>query len=155
MAKFDDLSGLLEQFVKDGLPGCCCAVAKNGKTLFEGYYGYADIEEKKPVTEDTVFRLFSMTKVIICTAAMMLFERGKFLLNEPIYEYFPEYRDTQVLTVQPNGNEVIRKAKNPMLIKHAFMMSVGIPYPFFNSPIAREMVKVQDDLVKNTASMTL
>jgi len=43
MAKFDDLSRLLEQFVKDGIPGCGCAVAKNGKTLFEGYYGYADI----------------------------------------------------------------------------------------------------------------
>jgi CubicO group peptidase (beta-lactamase class C family) len=148
MAKFDDLSRLLEQFVKDGPTGCGCAIAQHGKTLFEGYFGYADIEEKKPVTEGTVFRLFSMTKVIICTAAMMLFERGKFLLNEPIYEYFPEYRDTHVLVIQPNGNEVIRKAKNPMLIKHAFMMSVGLPYPFFNSPIARKMEKVKDDLAK-------
>jgi len=148
MAKFDDLSRLLEKFVKDGLPGCACAVAKEGKTLFEGYFGYADIEDKIPVTEDTVFRLFSMTKVIICTAAMMLYERGKFLLNEPIYEYFPEYRDTHVLITQPNGNQVIRKARNPMLIKHAFMMAVGLPYPFFDSPVAREMEKVMNDLTQ-------
>src|SRR5690554_5321230 len=66
MAKFDHLSRLLEQFVKIGPPGCGCAVAKDGKVLYEGYFGYADIEEKRPVAEDTVFRLFSMTRVINC-----------------------------------------------------------------------------------------
>ncbi|HQD32178.1 MAG TPA: serine hydrolase domain-containing protein, partial [Clostridiales bacterium] len=116
MAKFDDLSRLLEQFVKNGPPGCGCAVAKDGKILYEGYFGYSDIEEKRPVTEDTVYRLFSMTKVIICTAGMMLFERGKFLLNEPLYEYFPEYRDTHIFVNHPNGNVEIRKAKNPILV---------------------------------------
>ncbi|MGE5612916.1 MAG: serine hydrolase domain-containing protein [Bacillota bacterium] len=146
MASFDDLSSLLKQFVKNGIAGCGCAVAKNGKTLYQGYFGYADLEEKRPVTEDTVFRLFSMTKVIICTAAMMLFERGKFLLNEPVYEYFPEYRDTQVLDVGHDGGIRTRKAKNPMLIKHAFTMSVGMPYPIANSPTAAEMAKVIDGL---------
>ncbi len=148
MATFDDLSRLLEQFVKNGPAGCGCAVAKNGKILYEGYFGYADLEEKRPVTESTVFRLFSMTKVVICTAALMLFERGKFLLNEPLYEYFPEYKDTHVVITKPNGNVEIRKAKNPMLIKHAFMMAVGLPYPFGNSYTAREMARVREELVK-------
>jgi CubicO group peptidase (beta-lactamase class C family) len=148
MAKFDDLSRLLEQFVKNGPAGCGCAVAKDGKTLYEGYFGYADLEDKKPVTEDTVYRLFSMTKVVICTAAMMLFERGKFLLNEPLYEYFPEYRDTHIYVNRPNGNVEIRKAQNPMLIKHAFMMAVGMPYTFGNFPTAKEMEKVKEELTK-------
>jgi len=148
MATFDDLSRLLEQFVKNGPAGCGCAVAKNGKILYEGHFGYADLEEKRPVTESTVFRLFSMTKVVICTAALMLFERGKFLLNEPLYEYFPEYKDTHVVITKPNGNVEIRKAKNPMLIKHAFMMAVGLPYPFGNSYTAREMARVREELVK-------
>lgn len=148
MARFEDLSGLLEKFVKQGPAGCGCAVAKDGRTLYQGYFGYADIEEKRPVTEDTVYRLFSMTKVVICTAAMMLFERGKFLLNEPIYEYFPEYRDTQVFVTEPNGNVHIEKAKNPILIKHAFCMAVGLPYPSLDSPTARQMIAVQDELEK-------
>jgi len=148
MAKFDDLSRLLEQFVKIGPPGCGCAVAKDGKVLYEGYFGYADIEEKRPVTEDTVYRLFSMTKVIICTAGMMLFERGKFLLNEPLYEYFPEYRDTHIFVNHPNGNVEIRKAKNPILVKHAFTMACGMPYNFGNFPTAKEMEKVKAELVK-------
>lgn len=148
MARFDDMSALLKQFVKDGPAGCGCAVAKGGKTLYEGYAGYADLEEKRPVAEDTVYRLFSMTKVVICTAAMILFERGKFLLNEPVYEYFSEYRDTQVFVSDPNGNGHTRKAKSPMLIKHALSMAVGLPYPMGNTPTAMEMVKVKDELRK-------
>ena len=146
MAGFDDLSALLDRFVKNGPAGCGCAVAKGGKTLYEGYYGYADLEEKIPVAENTVYRLFSMTKVIICTAALMLFERGKILLNEPIYEYFPEYGDTQVFVTKHDGSVHTRKAKNPMLIKHAFNMSVGMPYPFGTSPTAAEMAKVKEEL---------
>ncbi|MDK2902240.1 MAG: hypothetical protein PWQ93_159 [Clostridiales bacterium] len=146
MAKFDDLSNLLKQFVEDGLPGCGCAIAKEGKILHEGYFGYADLEEKRPITEDSVFRIFSMTKVIICTAALILFEKGKFLLHEPIYEYFPEYKDTAVFVTDSNGDVHIEKAKNPMLIKHAFTMAVGMPYPFGDSPIEREMRRISKEL---------
>lgn len=148
MSDFNNLTQLLKQFIQNGPSGCGCAVAREGKTLYQGYFGYADLEEKRPVTEDTVFRLFSMTKVIICTAAMMLFERGKFLLNEPIYEYFPEYRDTRVFITKTDGSVDIRKAKTPMLIKHAFSMAVGMPYAFGNSPTAREMARVKDELQK-------
>lgn len=148
MSNFEDLSMLLKEYVKNGPAGCGCAVAKEGKTLYEGYFGYADLDEKRPVTQDTVFRLFSMTKVIICTAAMMLFERGKFLLNEPVYEYIPEYRNTQVFVTNPDGSVDVRKAKNPMLIKHAFAMAVGLPYASENSPTAREMARVKDEMQK-------
>lgn len=146
MATFNDLTELLKQFTKSGPAGCGCAVAKDGKTLYQGYFGYADLEEKRKVSENTVFRLFSMTKVIICTAAMMLFERGKFLLNEPIYEYFPEYRDTQVFVTKPDGSVDTRKAKSPMLIKHAFSMAVGMPYTFGDLPTVREMIRVKEEL---------
>lgn len=148
MARFDDMTALLKQFVNDGLPGCGCAIAKDGKTLYEGYFGYADLEEKRPVAEDTLFRLFSMTKVVICTAAMMLYERGKFLLNEPVYEYIPEYRDTQVFVKGSDGFFHVRKSKNPMLIKHAFTMSVGMPFFEGISPTAKEMAKARDKLKK-------
>ena len=146
MATFNDLTELLKQFTKSGPAGCGCAVAKDGKTLYQGYFGYADLEEKRKVSENTVFRLFSMTKVIICTAAMMLFERGKFLLNEPIYEYFPVYRDTQVFVTKPDGSVDKKKAKSPMLIKHAFSMAVGMPYTFGDLPTVREMIRVKEEL---------
>ncbi len=148
MAGFDDLSALLKQFVKDGTPGCGCAVAKDGKTLYQGYYGYADLEEKRPIAEDTIYRLFSLTKVVMCTAALILFERGKFLLNEPVYEYFPEYRDTQVFFKGNDGTYHVKKSDSPMLIKHVFTMSAGLPYEFEDSPTAKELIRVKDELQK-------
>ena len=96
MAKFSDMDRLLEGFAGKTVPGCACVAARNGKTLYEGYFGMADLETGRPITEDTVFRLFSMTKVMVCTAAMIQFERGKFLLNEPYSNYFPEYQNVQV-----------------------------------------------------------
>uniref|UniRef100_UPI00047BB416 serine hydrolase domain-containing protein n=1 Tax=Caldanaerobius polysaccharolyticus TaxID=44256 RepID=UPI00047BB416 len=146
MANFSDLSALLEGFVTKGLPGCGCAIAKNGEILYEGYFGYADLEKRKPINEESVFRIFSMTKVIICTAAMILYERGKFLLSDPIYEYFPEYKETKVFVKDSKGNVYVEKAKNTMLIKHAFTMAVGLPYHFGDSPTANEIRKVKAEL---------
>lgn len=130
MSSFDDLSALLKQFCDQGLPGCGCALARDGELIYEGYFGKADRENGIPVTESTIFRLASMTKVVVCTAALMLFERGKFLLNEPLYEYFPEYR----------------RQKNPMLIKHAFTMAVGLPHANGDSPTGIAMREVQRKL---------
>ena len=155
MSTFSDLSALLESFTRNGPPGCACAVAKDGKILYEGYFGLADIETNKPVMEDTVFRLWSMTKVIVCTAALILFERGKYLLNDPLYEYFPEYRNINKVEIGPNGNTVIKPVENPMLVKHAFSMSVGMPYYFGNSYTAREMAKVREELIKTYGKYNL
>ena len=146
MSNYNHLSALLEGYVKRGLPGCGCAVAKDGRILYEGYYGYADLEEKKPINEDSVYRIFSMTKVIICTAAMILYERGKFLLSDPLYEYFPEYKETNVFVKDENGNVHVERAKNPMLVKHAFTMAVGMPYTFGNYLTAKEIEKARNEL---------
>lgn len=148
MSKFDDLSALLNSFVRGGLPGCACAIAKNGEVLWEGYFGYADLEKKVPMNESNVFKLASMTKIIICTAALMLYERGKFLLSDPVYEYIPEYKEIYVFAKDSKGNLQVEKAKNPILIKHAFTMTMGLPYPFMDSPTAIEMRKVREELIK-------
>ena len=139
MSNFNDISALLEAFCQKGPPGCGCALAKDGKILYECYQGLANVEDRVPMTEDTVFRLFSMTKLIVCSAALIQFERGRFLLNEPLYEYFPEYRSHRLVKIQPNGGIVFEEAKNPMLIKHAFSMAVGLPHFFEQSPSAAAM----------------
>lgn len=151
MSRFDDLSKLLSGFVTGGLPGCACALAKDGEILWEGYFGYADLERKIPMNETSVFRLASMTKVIICTAALILYERGQFLLSDPVYEYIPEYKETCVYVKDKRGNIQIEKTKKPILIKHLFTMTMGLPYahPFRESPTAIEMKKVREELIRN------
>ena len=144
----------LSSHVQHGPAGCGCAVAQNGEKLYEGYFGYADLEKKIPITADTIYRQFSSTKVVICTAAMMLYERGKFLLNDPIYEYFPEWRDTQVAVEQPDGTYIIRPVARPIQVRDCFTMSMGIGYGG-EDYTHRMMQKVRDELATTIGDYTL
>lgn len=128
MADFKELSRLLEEILEQGPVGCGCAVARNGEILFEEYHGVKDLESGEPITADSVYRQYSTTKVAVCTGAMMLLERGKFLLNDPIYEYFPEWKDTMVAQPEEDGSYRVRPAKRPILIRDCFSMAMGIGY---------------------------
>ncbi|MDR1736778.1 MAG: beta-lactamase family protein [Oscillospiraceae bacterium] len=133
MTNYSHLNELLQGFTKGiGPAGCACAFAKDGNTLYEGYFGKADLALGRPIDGRSVYRIFSMTKIIVCAAAMMLFERGKFLLSDPIYEYFPEY-----------------KHHGSMLVKHAFTMAVGLSNPNEDSPTGRAMRQVYDRIEKD------
>ena len=154
MSKKQDLDRLLEEFVKNGPSGCGCAVARKGETIYEGYFGYADREKQIPLTQDSVFRLYSMTKVIICTAAMMLFERGKFLLNEPISEYFPEWKNTMKAHTLSDGRVETVPVEHPILVKHCFSMGMGIGYGG-DDLTHREAARVRQELRDTVGKYTL
>lgn len=128
MADWKDLSVFLKGILNSGPAGNGCAVARGGEILFEEYHGLADVEKGKPVDASSVFRQYSTTKIVTCTAAMMLYEKGKFLLNDPIYEYFPEWRHTQVAEKQPDSSVIVRDAARPILVRDCFSMSMGIGY---------------------------
>jgi len=154
MSTWKHLDEFLTENLKKGPAGCGCAVAQDGEILFEKYYGYADIEKQKPITEKSIFRQFSTTKVIVCTAAMILFERGKFLLQDPIYEYFPEWKDTMVAEKQEDGTYKIRPAKRPIQVRDCFTMSMGIGY--FGDDYTHQMaMKVRQELAKEVGDYTL
>jgi len=147
MSRFEHLDKLLARFVESGAgpAGCASMVARHGKILYEGYHGYANLEARTPITPDTVYRLYSMTKVIICTAALMLYERGHFLLHDPLHAYIPEFRDALVYRKTPEGEYYVDRASRPILIRDAFTMSVGYPLPFWSeTPTARELARLMD-----------
>lgn len=154
MSSWKHLDEFLTENLKKGPAGCGCAVAQDGEILFEKYYGYADIEKQKPITEKSIFRQFSTTKLIICTAAMILFERGKFLLQDPIYEYFPEWKDTMVAEKQEDGTYIVRPAKRPIQVRDCFTMSMGIGYG--GDDYTHQMaMKVRQELAKELGDYTL
>ncbi len=129
MSTAKDMDALLEKFAAETVPGLGCIVMQNGKVLYEGYKGVADVRTGKPVDAGTIYRLYSMTKVIVCTAAMIQFERGKFLLDDPYGDYIPEYRNTMVVDHGGNGGPVIRPAHRPIRVRDCFNMACGLPYP--------------------------
>ena len=134
MASYKQLDALLQSFVDDGgLPGCSLQIARHGETLYEGYFGYSDLEAKTPLTRDSIFRQASMSKIPLYTVMMMLYERGKFLLTDPIYNYFPEWKDTKKFVKNANGYVSAVPVEHPITISDILSMKCGLPY--CNGPV--------------------
>lgn len=121
-----------------GASGGECLVYHKHKPIYRHSYGYADKESKTPITPDTLFNIYSETKVSTCTAALQLLEAGKFLLTDPLSEYMPEFKDMSVsYEVSPGKWEVV-PAKNEMKIHHLFSMSAGYTYNCESAEIKAE-----------------
>jgi len=148
MSTIKDLDRLLQGFVDGGLPGCGLQIAQNGKTLYEGYFGYADIEAKKPVTDQSVFRLASMSKIPLYTTLMMLYERGKFLLTDPIYDFFPEWKGVKKYVKGANGYVHAVPTDNPITISDVLSMKAGLPYCHSNAPTNNRTLASMQEAMK-------
>ena len=87
-----------------GIPGRYIIVTHHGKRVFEHGAGYADDAKTKPFTADTFVNLYSCSKPITCVAALQLLERGKFLLEDPIANYLPAFKNMTVRHISKNGS---------------------------------------------------
>jgi CubicO group peptidase (beta-lactamase class C family) len=102
--RLDYMDSFYENAVKKGdMAGVVILVARHGKIAHLSAIGYADIEKKRKMQADTIFRLYSMTKPIASTALMMLYEEGRFQLQDPISQYLPEFANLRVLR-NPDGD---------------------------------------------------
>lgn len=122
------LTPLLKSIMEKGPTGCACTVVQRGEVIYKETLGYADLEKKKAITPDTIYRIYSMTKVITCVAALMLYEKGLYLLNDPLEEYLPEFKNQQVHRDNEYGTKSISPAASTILIKDLFTMTSGLTY---------------------------
>ena len=125
---FSRVKLFLESLKDIGIPGSDLAIYLKGNEVFRHRTGFADLELQKPIAPDTLFSIYSMTKVVTCVAALRLFEEGKFLLNDPLGNYLPEFKDMQVRHTHANGAVSIQPAKKPIRIVDLFTMSSGYTY---------------------------
>ena len=92
------IDAMCEQAVEQNeIPGVVALVARNGKIVYYKAFGMADNNSVKVLKRDDIFRIASQTKAITSTAVMMLWEEGKFRLDDPISKYIPEFKDAMVL----------------------------------------------------------
>jgi CubicO group peptidase (beta-lactamase class C family) len=160
MEPMNRLTPLLKSFIEKGPAGCACTVVRRGETLYEGCFGSADLTLNKPITTDTIYRIYSLTKVVTCTAALMLYERGHFLLDDPIEEYLPEFKDPRVFRRNPNGEWQATPAASSIRIKHLFSMTSGLTYGAMPGirikeefmETARQTGKLMDDVNRKAAA---
>src|SRR6202522_1028124 len=96
--RLNRLDGAMQAEIDAGhYAGISVMVARHGKLVKSGFYGYQTLENHEPLREDAIYRIASMTKPIIAVAMLLLFEEGKWQLDDPVTKFIPEFADLQVL----------------------------------------------------------
>lgn len=132
------LNAIMQEAVDKGdTAGVNLLVLKNGKEWFYGDAGYRDLEDHKPMTRDTIFRLYSQTKPVTAAAVIMLATQGRVDLGAEVKEYLPEFGE---LFVNRNGKRT--KALRPMLVRDLMNMTSGLAYPNEETEGGRQSDKV-------------
>jgi CubicO group peptidase (beta-lactamase class C family) len=127
------LSDRLNDGVKNNeLPGAVVLIARNGKIVLFESYGFRDKEAKVAMTNDTIFRIASMTKPIVTLAAMMLMEEGKLTLADRVSMYIPAFADTKVAAQKKNADgtveQVLLPQFRPMTVHDLMRHTSGLTY---------------------------
>lgn len=142
---------LSRAYVDSGkIAGCQVAVARRGHLAYFKSLGLMDRERAKPMRDDTIFRIASMTKPITSVALMMLYERGHFQLNDPVHRFIPEWRDHRVWVSGEGESMVTERPNRPMSMRDVLCHTGGLQYgamleglgaPVDAHPVAKEYAK--------------
>lgn len=110
------------------IAGCQTLVARRGHVAYFRSLGDMDRERRRPMADDTIFRLFSMTKPITSVALMTLYEQGYFQLNDPVHRVIPEWRDMRVYVSGEGERIETRAPARPMTFRHLLSHQSGLSY---------------------------
>lgn len=128
LAKIDSM--LNNKVAAGKLPGIVALISRNGKIVFHKAYGMSDNQTGKPLEKDAIFRIASQTKAITATAVMMLWEEGRFRLDDPISKYIPEFREAQLLDSfnASDSTYTTKPAENQITIRDLITHTSGVGY---------------------------
>lgn len=121
---FERLDNMLDNALKFGIPGYDCVVYHKGECVYRRFGGSSSREENIPMNGKELYNIYSSSKLITVVAAMQLWEKGMFDLEDDLCEYMPEFTH---MNVKGEGGK-ITPAKNKIKIKHLFTMSAGMHY---------------------------
>lgn len=114
---------LLKHFESLGIPGLDCIVFQKGKCVFRYQSGFSDEEKTQSVNGSERYNIYSCSKLITCTAALMLVEKGIIRIDDAVHEYLPEFKHMKKIV---DGN--LEDVKNTMTLRHLFTMTSGLTY---------------------------
>ena len=132
--RLERLDSAMQGLVDDGLlAGITTMISRQGKIAHLGTFGHQNIEDGVEMSEDTIFRIYSMTKPITGVALMILYEEGKFRLSDPVHRYIPEFEGLVVAKEDgPNGQPITEPADHPMTIRELMAHTAGLSYGIFS-----------------------
>lgn len=127
---------LLEERVRNqSIPGAVALIVRNGKIAYYKAFGFSDVNKKTPLKKDDIFRIASQSKAITALAVMILWEEGKFLLDDPVSQYIPEFAHPKVLTSfnKNDSSFTAQPATHEITIRQLLTHSSGIDYAVIGS----------------------
>ncbi|MBX3254423.1 MAG: beta-lactamase family protein [Chitinophagaceae bacterium] len=125
------IDGLIQQYIDSGwINGATAIIARNGKVIYHKGIGYNDIAKKTPLQKDAIMRIASQTKAVTSVAVMMLYEEGKFLLDDPVSRYIPEFKNPVVLNTfnEADTTYTTVPAKSEITIRQLLTHTSGLHY---------------------------
>ena len=134
----DKLNKILLPYIEQGrYPGIQWQINVNDE-IYAGKLGYKNLETQDKISDDTIYRIWSMTKPVIAIATMQLVERNKIQLDDPITKYLPEYSNLKVLK-NPDGDITdVEELKIVPTVKHLLLHTAGFSYNFLADPVGME-----------------
>ncbi|MBY0257463.1 serine hydrolase [Methylobacterium sp.] len=134
--RLERIDGWMRANVAAGkVAGLSVMLARGGKTAFFRTHGRADIARDKPFAPDTIARIYSMTKPLTSVAVMMLYEEGRFQLDDPITRFLPEFSDLRVLTGGNRAKFESEPARRPITIRDLLTHTSGLTYGFMEATL--------------------
>ena len=127
---------LVKHYVDPGkIAGCQVAVARHGHLAYYASLGSRDLERGLPMSDDTIFRIYSMSKPITSVALMQLYERGMFQLNDPVHRVIPAWRDLKVYVGGEGERIETRPAEQPITFRNILSHTAGLSYGGSDHPV--------------------
>jgi CubicO group peptidase (beta-lactamase class C family) len=150
------------------IPGAILLIQQHGQPVYFENFGVRDVDTKLPMTADTIFRLYSMSKPITSVAAMMLVEDGKLALDDPVSKYIPDFADVKVGVERPDESGkpalALEPLKRPITIEDLLRHTSGLTYGFYGDGAVRKLYADADlfnsdvdnaEFVKRVAALPL
>jgi len=141
------VDNVLQEYIdKQKVAGAVALIIRNGKIVYYKGLGQDDVLAKTPLKQDAIFRIASQTKAITSTAVMILYEEGKFLLDDPISKYIPSFKGPKILDKfnEADSSYTTKPAKREITIRDLLTHTSGISYPLIGSKEAKAIYAKSD-----------
>jgi CubicO group peptidase (beta-lactamase class C family) len=140
----DRVSDYIRNEIATGkIPGAILLIQQHGKPVYSGNFGVRDVATKLPMSTDTIFRLYSMSKPITSVAAMMLVEDGKLRIDDPVSKFIPAFADIKVGVEKRGADGMVTLVREPLdrpvTIEDLLRHTSGLTYGFFGDNAVRKL----------------
>ena len=131
--RLERVSRLMREFIDHRqIAGGITFLARHGRVAHAASHGLMDIENQKPMRDDAIFRIYSMTKPVTVVAVLMLYEEGAFFLDDPIKKYLPDFANVLVKERQADGSEKLVPPRRDVTIHDLLTHTGGLTYEYFH-----------------------